>query len=390
MKNIMAEEKQKEPSMSSIFKRDWREKYRTSTEQYYYMYRKGIATDCTLVVDNDGKKEEIQVHRLQLVRASRQFHFLIAKGGSMNTQQPLRIVLNNFSPRTIRLMLRCIYEDKVELETFDDAINTILAAHLYEIKPLLDIGSSALIKYLTPDKVFIVWSITQTITLPDVMQSCIELTSMRTKPVTNAGKRRSNVCKRLVITKQPNLQMSLNTECLVCADPLQNQMPNTTPGKCLHVLGVFRVKSSCRLMGFECLSREFKTEDPTFIYKRSRTSYKECINVVLISYGLSLALDAPVNPRSKILCSMQYNEDSHYDSTIKIKFPQLIELKTNSWYGFRIMFKSAVSENVEYPHYTRPAKVTSTSGVEFRFQNKEIPGYINSFNDGVIKTLLLS
>ncbi|KAF4522881.1 hypothetical protein B566_EDAN012935, partial [Ephemera danica] len=482
-------------SASRLLPIPWRTRHTTTTAQFDMMHFIGMGTDCKIIVNhNDSQTHNVEnVHRLQLIRASPVFEAMLM--GDI-----------------------FIYCDEIQLATFDEAYEVALAAEKYQIKQLLDISVSLLLKFVSHDNVWSALKLANHLKLQDLTDSCIEVLQMsplnsiyseefmhtseenlilfleqdvinfrdnelllvnatinwaryeaqrRGLPGDDAGvrtviepnilrllrlatmpleqfktgpglsdwltrsekeqimehhqlenaqnlpehlssskkqrdintkiydfkKRKVDSCKRKVITTEDNFKLvTLVRDCTSCRrllpGPLQLLKPHS---KCAHAVAIFRVNSKCRFLGFECPSRTSNNSDPTLLSSKSRSCYKEILQIILMNKGSSLAstgLD-----ESRMIFQMRYSKKTMYDSNMTVTFPKALKLNENNWYSLIVMFYSVDDENIqaEYPYCKRPDKVVcKSSGVQFVIQTHNIPGHIRSTNDGLFKTFFVT
>ncbi|KAF4522880.1 hypothetical protein B566_EDAN012934, partial [Ephemera danica] len=113
----------------------WRNARTRTTEQYDFMRRSNIQTDCKIkiVSEDEGTPYVVNVHRLQLIRAS-----------------------------------------PVKLNTFDEACEVAFAAEKYQIKQLRDISVSIVLKLLSPENVWSALKLANILGLQNLRENCIE------------------------------------------------------------------------------------------------------------------------------------------------------------------------------------------------------------------------
>ncbi|XP_014248266.1 BTB/POZ domain-containing protein 6-B-like [Cimex lectularius] len=113
---------------------DWQIQLDKVVDRGYYILKNSFWTDCVFVVGNDENKKEFKAHKLFLSMSSPVFEKMFT---NRFIEEKADVHVVDIQPEAFGAMLKYIYTDKVEIESFDQACELCYVAKKYMIHNLL-------------------------------------------------------------------------------------------------------------------------------------------------------------------------------------------------------------------------------------------------------------
>lgn len=195
---------------------DWQVKKQKLSERAGYLLVTGQWSDCNFVVGQDPHQQILKGHKLFLAMASPVFEAMFF--GSMaekNDPIPIRDV----QPEAFKAMLKYIYTNHVELNSFDLACELCYCAKKYMLPFLVEDCTRYLWADLSPKKTSRAFEFAKLFEEPVLMDKCLQMMCSKTSEILRESSWEDvDLATLITVLEQEELQIDSELELFVAIE----------------------------------------------------------------------------------------------------------------------------------------------------------------------------